>query len=59
MQTIHVTGESNNSSQNPMEGTVFILALRKYRVNNKQCNPASGNMYGLMFFKKSGHQNHK
>jgi hypothetical protein len=54
LQTIHVAGESNNSSQNPKEGTVFILALRKYRVNEKERNPVSGNMYGLKFFIKWG-----
>jgi len=51
LQTIHVAGESNNSSKNPKEGIVFILALRKYRVNEKECNPVPGNMYGLMFLK--------
>jgi len=52
LQTIRVAGESNNSSQNPKEGIVFILALSKCRVSEKECNPVPGNMYGVMCFKK-------
>jgi hypothetical protein len=56
LQTIHFPGESSNSSQNPKEGTVFILVPRKYRVNEKECNPVPGNMYGVMYLKKWSHK---
>lgn len=56
LQTIDVAVESNNASQNPKEGIVFILFLRKYRVNEKECNPVPGNMYGVMYFRKWGHK---
>jgi len=38
------------------EGIVFILFLRKYRLNKKECNPVPGNMYGVMYFKQWGHK---
>jgi hypothetical protein len=56
LQTIHVAGESNNSSQNPKVGIVFILVLRKCSVNEKVCNSVPGNIYGVMYFKKWSHK---
>jgi hypothetical protein len=48
----HVAGESNNFSQNPKEGIVFILVLRKCRVNEKERIPVPGNIYDVTYFKK-------
>jgi hypothetical protein len=54
LQTIDVAGESNNTSPNPKKGTVCILALKKYRVNEKECISVPVNMDSLMFFQKNG-----
>jgi hypothetical protein len=59
LQTIDVAGESNNSSQNSKEGIVFTLFVRNYRVNEKECNPVGGNMYGVIYFKQWGHKGNK
>ena len=55
-QTSHVARDSNNSSKNPKEGTVFILVLRKCRIRDKECNPVTANMYDVMYAKKLGHE---